>query len=58
MTIIDDRGDPVPDGHPLKGLPDIPGAKRPGSPPGAPPQQPAPPAERGPAQSKEQKSQA
>ena len=31
MTIIDDRGTPLPDGHPLKGTQSIFGGKRPES---------------------------
>lgn len=50
MTVIDESGGPLPDGHPLKGLQNTPGAKRPAAPSGASPQQPAPVPEGEPAQ--------
>ena len=57
MTIIDDRGGWLPDGHPLKGMHNILGAKRPGSPADSPSEQSAPPPEGDQAQSREQDSQ-
>jgi hypothetical protein len=58
MTIIDESGGPLPDGHPLKGLQNILGARRPAVPSSASPQQPSRSPEREPAQSREQKPQA
>lgn len=57
MTIIDHRGDPLPDGHPFKGMQNILGAKRPTAPSDASPQQPALSAEGDQAQPQDQKSQ-
>jgi hypothetical protein len=58
MTIIDESSGPLPDGHPLKGLQNIPGAKRAATPSDGSLRQPAPPPEREPAPSRERESKA
>lgn len=58
MTIIDEKGGRLPDGHPLKGLQNISGAKQPATPPDASPRQPALSPERDPPQSQKQKPKA
>jgi hypothetical protein len=56
MTIIDESGGPLPDGHPFKGMQNISGAKRPAAPSDTSPQQPATPPDGDQTRSREQES--